>query len=73
MVRWWRWEPRLALPAHSPLVAGERLPLFIFANWRGFSGGRRDMFEEILKFGSMIVERLVDYDQPGTWAVIGLA
>jgi hypothetical protein len=27
----------------------------IFANWRGFSGGQRDMFDEVLKFGSMIV------------------
>ena len=25
----------------------ERLPLIIFANWRGFSGGMRDMFEEV--------------------------
>jgi len=30
---------------------GEQLPLLIFANWRGFSGGMRDMFDEILKFG----------------------
>ena len=29
----------------------EGLPLMIFANWRGFSGGARDMFDEILKFG----------------------
>ncbi|CAE7920250.1 ACAC [Symbiodinium sp. KB8] len=43
---------------------GEGLPLIIFANWRGFSGGQRDMFNEILKYGSMIVEALVDYTQP---------
>jgi len=24
---------------------GEDLPLMIFANWRGFSGGQRDMFD----------------------------
>lgn len=30
---------------------GENLPLIIFANWRGFSGGTRDMYNEILKFG----------------------
>ena len=30
---------------------GEGLPLVILANWRGFSGGRKDMFEEVLKFG----------------------
>lgn len=41
----------------------EGLPLFIIANWRGFSGGQRDMYEEILKFGSMIVEGLVAYKQ----------
>lgn len=26
---------------------GEGLPLMIFANWRGFSGGQRDMFDEV--------------------------
>jgi acetyl-CoA carboxylase/biotin carboxylase 1 len=40
---------------------GENLPLIIFANWRGFSGGTRDMFSEILKFGAMIVDALVEY------------
>jgi len=62
---------------------GEQLPLFIFANWRGFSGGMRDMFDEILKFGSYIVDNLRDYAQPvfvyippfgdlrgGAWAVL---
>lgn len=43
---------------------GEQLPLMIFANWRGFSGGQRDMFDEILKYGSFIVDALVDYKQP---------
>jgi len=42
----------------------EQLPLMIFANWRGFSGGMRDMFEEILKFGSYIVDNLRTYKQP---------
>lgn len=42
----------------------EALPCMIFANWRGFSGGQRDMFDEVLKFGSMIVDALVDYKQP---------
>lgn len=27
----------------------EGVPLIIFANWRGFSGGQQDMFDEILK------------------------
>merc|ERR1711871_276825 len=42
----------------------EKLPCIIFANWRGFSGGQRDMFDEVLKFGSMIVDALVAYNQP---------
>mmetsp|Transcript_9843 Transcript_9843/g.16193 ORF Transcript_9843/g.16193 Transcript_9843/m.16193 type:complete len:2349 (-) Transcript_9843:1208-8254(-) len=61
----------------------EGLPLIIFANWRGFSGGMRDMFDEILKFGSYIVDFLRVYKQPvmvylppggelrgGAWVVI---
>merc|ERR1711881_505874 len=43
---------------------GENLPLIIFANWRGFSGGTRDMYGEILKFGAMIVDELREYTQP---------
>lgn len=42
----------------------EGLPLFILANWRGFSGGMRDMFDEILKFGSKIVDNLTKYSKP---------
>ena len=42
----------------------EKLPLVILANWRGFSGGQRDMFNEILKFGSYIVDALREYKQP---------
>ena len=42
----------------------EKLPCIVFANWRGFSGGQRDMFDEVLKFGSMIVDALVAYEQP---------
>jgi len=61
----------------------ENLPLMIFANWRGFSGGTRDMAGEILKFGSMIVDSLREYKHPvfvyippfgelrgGSWVVI---
>eukprot|EP00612_Vaucheria_litorea_P002853 CAMPEP_0171460884 /NCGR_PEP_ID=MMETSP0945-20130129/5573_1 /TAXON_ID=109269 /ORGANISM="Vaucheria litorea, Strain CCMP2940" /LENGTH=2045 /DNA_ID=CAMNT_0011987159 /DNA_START=270 /DNA_END=6407 /DNA_ORIENTATION=+ len=43
---------------------GENLPLMIFANWRGFSGGTRDMFGEVLKFGAQIVDALVAYKHP---------
>lgn len=58
------------------------MPLFIFANWRGFSGGMKDMYDQVLKFGSSIVDALRDYNQPiivyippygelrgGAWAV----
>jgi acetyl-CoA carboxylase/biotin carboxylase 1 len=61
----------------------EGLPVMIFANWRGFSGGSRDMSGEILKFGSMIVDALRDYKHPiyvyfpphgelrgGSWVVV---
>jgi len=61
----------------------EELPLIIFANWRGFSGGMKDMYEQVLKFGSYIVDHLREYQQPilvyippygelrgGAWVVI---
>jgi len=61
----------------------ENLPVMIFANWRGFSGGTRDMYGEILKYGAQIVDALVDYKHPifiyippngelrgGAWVVI---
>ena len=50
--------------AISDFNHGEQLPLMILANWRGFSGGQRDMFEEILKYGSYIVDAIHDYKQP---------
>merc|ERR1711966_234917 len=40
----------------------EGLPIMIFANWRGFSGGSRDMAGEILKFGAQIVDALREYE-----------
>jgi len=42
----------------------EDLPLIIFANWRGFSGGQRDMFDEVLKYGALIVDAFVKFKQP---------
>jgi len=61
----------------------EGLPVMIFANWRGFSGGSRDMAGEILKFGAMIVDALREYNHPvfmylpphgelrgGSWVVV---
>ena len=44
----------------------EGLPLFVLANWRGFSGGQRDLFEGVLQAGSLIVEALRTYRQPVT-------
>lgn len=29
----------------------ECLPLVVLANWRGFSGGQRDLFEGVLQVG----------------------
>eukprot|EP01129_Flabellula_baltica_P005744 TRINITY_DN2099_c0_g1_i1.p1 TRINITY_DN2099_c0_g1~~TRINITY_DN2099_c0_g1_i1.p1 ORF type:complete len:2139 (-),score=550.43 TRINITY_DN2099_c0_g1_i1:13-6429(-) len=61
----------------------EGLPLIVFANWRGFSGGTQDMFDQVLKFGSYIVDALRDFKQPvmiyippfaelrgGSWVVV---
>ncbi|XP_020505570.2 acetyl-CoA carboxylase isoform X2 [Labrus bergylta] len=61
----------------------EHLPLMVFANWRGFSGGMKDMYDQILKFGAYIVDALRGFRQPvlvyipphaelrgGSWVVI---
>ncbi|KAM7345539.1 acetyl-CoA carboxylase isoform 1-T1 [Cochliomyia hominivorax] len=61
----------------------EELPLMIFANWRGFSGGMKDMYEQVVKFGAYIVDGLREYKKPiliylppnaelrgGAWAVL---
>mmetsp|Transcript_45259 Transcript_45259/g.105887 ORF Transcript_45259/g.105887 Transcript_45259/m.105887 type:complete len:1502 (+) Transcript_45259:3-4508(+) len=50
--------------ALSDFNHGEKLPVFIFANWRGFSGGTRDMFGEVLKYGAYIVDALRDHKAP---------
>lgn len=44
----------------------EGLPLIILANWRGFSGGQRDLFDGVLQAGSQIVEALRTYHHPVT-------
>jgi acetyl-CoA carboxylase/biotin carboxylase 1 len=60
------WFPDSAQKTAQALIDfnKEGLPLFIMANWRGFSGGQRDLFEGILQAGSMIVEHLRTYQQP---------
>lgn len=60
------WYPDSAFKTAQAIedINQEGLPLFIIANWRGFSGGARDMFQEILKYGSYIVDQLVSFKQP---------
>ena len=61
------WYPNSAFKtaqAINDFNHGEQLPLLIFANWRGFSGGQRDMYNEVLKYGSYIVDALTKYEQP---------
>jgi acetyl-CoA carboxylase carboxyltransferase component len=40
----------------------EGIELLCIANWRGFSGGTRDMCDNVLDFGSMIVSELTYYN-----------
>lgn len=68
------WYPNSAFKtaqAINDFNNGEQLPLFIFANWRGFSGGQNDMYKEILKFGSFIVDALREFKQPIFIYIIG--
>ncbi|KAI9735343.1 MAG: acetyl-coenzyme-A carboxylase [Claussenomyces sp. TS43310] len=80
------WYPNSAFKTSQAIKDfnnGEQLPLMILANWRGFSGGQRDMYNEVLKYGSYIVDALVKYEQPifvyippfgelrgGSWVVV---
>uniref|UniRef100_A0A0D6R0E6 CoA carboxyltransferase C-terminal domain-containing protein n=1 Tax=Araucaria cunninghamii TaxID=56994 RepID=A0A0D6R0E6_ARACU len=80
------WYPNSAFKTAQALKDfnyGEQLPVMILANWRGFSGGQRDMYNEVLKYGSYIVDALVKYEQPvfvyippfgelrgGSWVVV---
>ncbi|KAH0836414.1 acetyl-CoA carboxylase [Lanmaoa asiatica] len=60
------WYPNSAYKTAQAIfdLNREGLPLIIFANWRGFSGGQQDMYDEILKQGSKIVDGLSNYKQP---------
>jgi acetyl-CoA carboxylase/biotin carboxylase 1 len=60
------WFPDSAFKTSQAIrdFTGEDLPIMILANWRGFSGGQRDMFNEVLKFGSTIVDALVAATTP---------
>jgi acetyl-CoA carboxylase / biotin carboxylase 1 len=62
---WQAEAPRTKL--HPSSVNGNNppgLPLIVFANWRGFCGGQQDMYDEVLKQGSRIVDGLSAYKQP---------
>ncbi|ORZ36812.1 carboxyl transferase domain-domain-containing protein [Catenaria anguillulae PL171] len=60
------WTPASAYKTAQAIrdLGREGLPLMIFANWRGFSGGQRDMYDAVLKFGSYIVDALREYPCP---------
>lgn len=80
------WYPNSAYKtaqAIQDFTNGEQLPIMILANWRGFSGGQRDMFFEVLKYGSYIVDALTECRKPvfvyipplgelrgGSWVVV---
>ena len=60
------WLPDSAAKTAEALedMGREHLPIIILANWRGFSGGLRDLFEGVLQAGSGIVEGLRKYPAP---------
>ncbi|KAF8757828.1 Acetyl-CoA carboxylase, central region [Rhizoctonia solani] len=60
------WYPNSAYKTAQAIFDFNRegLPLIVFANWRGFSGGQQDMYDEVLKQGSKIVDGLSSYKQP---------
>ncbi|KAA1468959.1 acetyl CoA carboxylase [Dentipellis sp. KUC8613] len=60
------WYPNSAYKTAQAIydLNREGLPLIIFANWRGFSGGQQDMYDEVLKQGAKIVDGLSAYKQP---------
>lgn len=77
------WFPDSAAKTSQAHQISIKKTCLILANWRGFSGGQRDLFEGILQAGSTIVENLRTYRQPvfvyipmlgelrgGAWAVV---
>lgn len=82
------WYPNSAMKTAQAIMDFDRegLPLMILANWRGFSGGQRDMHDAMLMQGSKIVDALAVYAQPvfvhlpphaelrgGSWVVLDSA
>ncbi|CAI5449095.1 unnamed protein product [Caenorhabditis angaria] len=79
------WYPNSAFKTSQAIsdFNREKLPLIMVLSLRGFSGGRKDMCEMILTFGSHIIDELSQYRQPvilyipcggelrgGAWAVV---
>ena len=79
------WFPDSAYKTAQAILdfSHEQLPLIVFANWRGFSGGIKDMHDQVDKFGVYIVDGLRNYTRPimvyippfaelrgGAWVVI---
>lgn len=79
------WYPDSAFKTSQwiQFMKNEHRPLVIMPNWRGFAGGKIDLYNEIVKFGAMIVDELVYFDLPvilyippyaelrgGAWVVI---
>lgn len=69
-VRTEQMAPNILYPDTSYKIAktirdcnAEGIPILIIADWRGFSGGTRDMYDNVLDFGSMIVSELTYYKQ----------
>lgn len=60
------WYPDSAAKTADAIeeFAREGLPLLVLANWRGFSGGQRDLLEGVLQAGSRIVAALRAFPQP---------
>lgn len=59
------WYPNSAYKAAQAIFDFKRegLPLIIFTNWRGFSGGQQDMYHQVLRQRSKIVDGLSSYEQ----------
>ena len=51
------WYPDSALKTAHAMEEFDReaLPLVILANWRGFSGGQRDLFEAVLQVCTLLL------------------
>lgn len=60
------WYPDSAAKTAQAIEEFDRegLPLVVLANFRGFSGGQRDLFEGVLQAGSCIVNALRTYRGP---------